>query len=156
MALSTFLRNDLGGSSGTSTSSPGKVKGEPYTALETERPVPSFGVALKPKKTRGRWGNQSESANLAQREDFKLLWNLSTSQLLWGWKEVVVEGEIPKTEQTPFQIEDVNWEPLSDVRTAGIPNLDIQMKARTQDSAEIEDNGTTSGHLVVLSIMVKR
>ena len=54
MALSTFLRNDLGGSSGTSTSSPGKVKGEPYTALETERPVPSFGVALKPKKTRGR------------------------------------------------------------------------------------------------------
>jgi hypothetical protein len=70
----------------------------------------------------------------------------------------VVEGEIPRTEQTPFQIEDVNWEPLSDVRTAGTPNLDIQveMKARTQDSAEIEDNGTTSGHLVVLSIMVRR
>ena len=52
----------------------------------------------------------------------------------------------------------MNWEPLSDVRTAGIPNLDIQveMKAQTQNSAEIEDNGTTSGYLVVLSIMVKR
>ena len=38
------------------------------------------------------------------------------------------------------------------MRTAGTPNLDIQveMKAQTQDSAEIEDNGTTSGHLVVL------
>ena len=52
----------------------------------------------------------------------------------------------------------MNWEPLSDVRTAGTLNLDVQveMKARTQDSAKIEDNGTTSGHLVVLSIMVRR
>jgi hypothetical protein len=54
MALSTFLRNDSGGSSGTSRSSPGKVKGEPQTASETERPVSSFGVALKPKRTKGR------------------------------------------------------------------------------------------------------
>ena len=28
----------------------------------------------------------------------------------------------------PVQIEDVNWEPLSDVRTAGPPNLDIQVE----------------------------
>jgi len=31
----TFLTKVLGGSSGKSTCSPGKVKGEPYTALET-------------------------------------------------------------------------------------------------------------------------
>ena len=84
MALSTFLTKVLGGSSGKSTCSPGKVKGEPYTASETERPVSSFGVALKPKRTR------------EMRE--------------------------------PVQIEDVNWEPLSDVRTAGPPNLDIQVE----------------------------
>jgi hypothetical protein len=44
------------------------------------------------------------------------------------------------------------------VRTAGTPNLEIQVeiKARAQDSAEMEDKGTASGHLVVLSIMVKR
>jgi len=44
------------------------------------------------------------------------------------------------------------------VRTAGTPNLDtqVEIKARTQDSAEMEDKGTASGHLVVLSIMVRR
>ena len=42
-----FFRKVSGGSSGTSASSPGKVKGDPYTALGTERPVSSFGVALK-------------------------------------------------------------------------------------------------------------
>ena len=81
-----------------------------------------------------------------------------TSLLLFGWNEVVVEAEIPKTEHTPFQIEYVNWEPLSDVRTAETQNLDIQveMKAQTQYSVEMEDKGTTLGHLVVLSIMVRR
>ena len=54
MDLLTFLRKASGSSSGMSTSSPGRVKGEPYTASETERPVSSFGVALKPKRTRGR------------------------------------------------------------------------------------------------------
>jgi hypothetical protein len=70
----------------------------------------------------------------------------------------VVEAEIPRIEQTPVQIEDVNWEPLSDVITAGTPNLEIQVeiRARAQDSAVMEVKGTASGHLVVLSIMVNR
>ena len=69
-----------------------------------------------------------------------------------------MEAEIPNIEQTPVQIENVNWEPLSDVRTAGTPNLEIQVeiKAPAQDSAEMEDKGTPSSHLLVLSIMVKR
>ena len=35
--------------------------------------------------------------------------------------------------------------------TAGTPNLEIQVeiRARAQDSAEMEDKGTASGHLVV-------
>jgi hypothetical protein len=55
-------------------------------------------------------------------------------------------------------MEEVNWLPLSEVRVSGTPNLEIQVEinARTQDSAEIEDNGTTSGHLVLLSIIVSR
>jgi len=55
-------------------------------------------------------------------------------------------------------MEETNWLPLSEVRVAGTPNLATQaaMKARTQDSAVIEDKGTTSGHLVLLSIMVSK
>jgi len=41
-----------------------------------------------------------------------------------------VEAEIPKTEQTPVQIEDVNWQPLSNVRTAETPNLDTQAEMK--------------------------
>ena len=54
-------------------------------------------------------------------------------------------------------MEEVNWAPLSKVRRAGTTNLEIQveMKARAQDSAEMEDRGMASGHLEVLSIMVR-
>ena len=41
-----------------------------------------------------------------------------------------MEAEIPKTEQTPVHIEDMNWEPLSDVRTAGTPNLATQAEMK--------------------------
>ena len=78
--------------------------------------------------------------------------------LLWGWNAVVVDVEIPREEQTPAQTKDVNCVPLSEVRTAGMPNLDTQVdkKAQAQDSAEIELNGATSGHQVVRSIIVRR
>ena len=77
--------------------------------------------------------------------------------LFWGWNAVVVD-EIPREEQTPAQMEDVNCAPLSEVRKAGTPNLDTQVdkKARVQDSAKIELNGATSGHRVVQSIKVRR
>ena len=67
--------------------------------------------------------------------------------LLWGWNAVFVNVEIPREEQTPAQTEEVNCAPLSEVRTAGTPNLETQVdkKARAQDSAEIELNGATSG-----------
>ena len=61
-------------------------------------------------------------------------------------------------EQTYDQMEDVNWEPPSKVRRAGTPNLEthVEMKARTQASGVIEERGTASGHLEVLSIIVRR
>ena len=51
-------------------------------------------------------------------------------------------------EQTPVQMEEVNWVPLLELRTAGTLNLEIQVeiKAQTQDSVEIEAKGATSSH----------
>ena len=65
--------------------------------------------------------------------------------------------ETPRTEQTSDQTAEVNWAPLSEVRRAGTPNLEtqVEMKAREQDSAVMEDSGTASGHLEVLLIMVR-
>ena len=55
------------------------------------------------------------------------------------------------------QMEDVNWAPRSAVKRAETPKHEIQVeiKARAQDSAEIEVNGVASGHGVVQSIIVK-
>ena len=60
----------------------------------------------------------------------------------------MVNAEIPREEQTPARMEEVNCAPLSEVRTARTPNLEIQVdkKAWVQDSAEIKLNGATSGH----------
>ena len=68
---------------------------------------------------------------------------------------VVVEAKIPRDKQTPDQMEEVNRVALSEMRMAGTPNLETQVerKARTQDSAEIEANKATSGQGVILSIM---
>ena len=56
-----------------------------------------------------------------------------------------------------LRTEDVNCAPLLEVKVAGMPNLDIQVeiKALTQVSVEIEDKGTASGQRVVLSIIVR-
>ena len=64
---------------------------------------------------------------------------------------------MPRIRQTPAQTEDVNCAPLSEVKVAGTPNLDIQVeiKALTQASVEIEDIGTASGQPVVISIIVR-
>ena len=61
-------------------------------------------------------------------------------------------------EQTSDQTEDVNWEPLSEVRRAGTLNLEtqVEMKALGQASPVMEERGTAYGHLEVLSIMVRR
>ena len=77
--------------------------------------------------------------------------------LLLGWNAVVVDAEIPREEHTPAQTEEVNCAPLSEVMTAGTPNLKIQLdkKMRAQNSAEIELNGATSCHQVVRSIIVR-
>ena len=47
--------------------------------------------------------------------------------------------------------------PLSDVKVARTPNIEIkvEMKALTQTSIEMENKGTASGHRVFLSIIVK-
>ena len=60
-------------------------------------------------------------------------------------------------DQTSAQTVDLNWDPLSEVRRDGTPNLETQeeMKALAQTSAVMEDRGTASIHLEVLSIMVR-
>ena len=52
---------------------------------------------------------------------------------------------LPRNEKTLAQTEEVNCAPLSEVRTAGMQNLEIQVerKAMAQDSAEIELNEAT-------------
>ncbi len=51
-----------------------------------------------------------------------------------------------------------NWTPLSEVRTAGTPNLLTQLlkKAAAQLAVEVLTKGTASAHLVLLSTMVSR
>ena len=65
---------------------------------------------------------------------------------------------IPRTEQTSDQTEDVNCALRSKVSRAGTPNLEtqVEIKARAQVSAVLEDSGTALGHLEVLSIIVSR
>ena len=66
--------------------------------------------------------------------------------------------EIPRIEQASDQTEDVNCDPRSEVKRAGTPNLEthIEMKTRAQAWEVMEDRGTVSGHLEVLSIIVRR
>ena len=61
-------------------------------------------------------------------------------------------------EQTSDQMEDVNWAPRSEVRIDGTANLEtqVEIKAQVQDSEVMEDSGTASGHLEILSIIVRR
>ena len=61
-------------------------------------------------------------------------------------------------EQTSDQTEDVNNTPRSEVRRDGTRNLETQVEIKTQaqDSEVMEDSGTASGHLEVLSIIVRR
>ena len=63
---------------------------------------------------------------------------------------------MPNLFQRTSHTADVNWTPLSVVMVAGTPNLDIQpaTRASAQAVAVVEDRGTTSTHLVLLSIMV--
>ena len=66
--------------------------------------------------------------------------------------------EIPRTEQTSDQTEDVNCAPRSEVSRAGTPNREtqVEIKALAQGSAVMEDSRTASGHLEVLLIIVSR
>ena len=61
-------------------------------------------------------------------------------------------------EQTSDQTEDVNNTPRSEVRRDGTRNLETQVEIKTQaqDSEVMEDSRTASGHLEVLSIIVRR
>ena len=63
---------------------------------------------------------------------------------------------MPSLLQRTCQTAEVNWTPLSVVMAAGTPNLEIQLatKASAQAVAVVEVRGTTSTHLVDLSIMV--
>jgi hypothetical protein len=53
---------------------------------------------------------------------------------------------------------DMNWASLSDVMVAGTPNLDTQpaKRALAQSAAVMDERGTASSHLDVLSIIVNR
>ena len=66
--------------------------------------------------------------------------------------------KISRVEQTSGQTKDVNCAPLSEVSRAGTPKPEtqVEIKAQAQVSAVMEDCGTASGHLEVLSIIVSR
>jgi hypothetical protein len=63
-----------------------------------------------------------------------------------------------RREQRDFQREEVNCGPRSEVIMAGTPKWDIHevRRAWAQSAAVVEESGTTSGHLVVRSMMVNR
>ena len=63
---------------------------------------------------------------------------------------------MPSLLQRTCQTAEVNWTPLFVVMAAGTPNLEIQpaTKVSVQAVAVVEVRGTTSTHLVDLSIMV--
>lgn len=52
----------------------------------------------------------------------------------------------------------VNWEPLSEVRSKGMPKRAIQLKTKALAHVlvSVSFSGIASGHLVKLSIMVRR
>ncbi len=58
----------------------------------------------------------------------------------------------------PAHRADVNWDPLSDVMLAGTPNRVTQpaKRALAQSAAVMYESGMASGHLKVLSMIVKR
>ena len=66
--------------------------------------------------------------------------------------------EILRMEQTSDQTEGVNWAPRSEVRIDGTPNLEtqVEIKAQAEDSEVMEDNGTASDKLEILSIIARR
>ena len=70
------------GNAGLQRNSPGMVRGKPSTASETERPVSSLGTILKPKRTRGKWRNQSELAKGERRADLGEQWKCSIIPVL--------------------------------------------------------------------------
>ncbi len=65
---------------------------------------------------------------------------------------------MPSLWQRPLHTAEVNCTPLSEVTTAGTPNLLTQplRKASTQLGVVVLANGIASGHLVLRSTMVKR
>ena len=71
---------------------------------------------------------------------------------------VVLILQIPRTEQTSDQTDDVNCAPRFEVNRAGTPNREnlVEIKAQAQVSVVMEDSGMASGHLEVLSIIVSR
>ena len=68
----------------------------------------------------------------------------------------MVEREIFNVSQTLAQIEDVNLATWSEVKRAGTPKHEIQLeiKACAQDSADMEVNGVASGQRYVRPIII--
>ena len=52
---------------------------------------------------------------------------------------MVVDREIPREQQTPVQIEEINCVPLSEVRTEGTPNLATLQKDEGSDTGFSSD-----------------
>ncbi len=65
---------------------------------------------------------------------------------------------MPRVAHSSPHTAEENWTPLSEVRTAGTPNLLTQLlkKAAAQLAVEVLTKGIASAHLVLLSTMVSR
>jgi hypothetical protein len=112
----SFARNFWEESSGRAGNWEGRMRGVPKTASAGEWLESSWGVDRKARRKKGRWETQSEEAQRAVRVALRRRWVLSIIPLDWGWKAVVWMWEIWSRVVREDQREEVNWEPLSEVR----------------------------------------
>jgi hypothetical protein len=84
-----------------------------------------MGVYRKERRKKGRCETQSEEAQQAVRVALWRRWVLSIIPLDWGWKAVVGMWEIWRRVVREDQREEVNWEPLSEVRVWGMPKREM-------------------------------
>ena len=54
---------------------------------------------------------------------------------------MVVEGEISREKQTLVQTKEVNWDPQSDVRTEGTPNLNCNPREEKGSDTRFGSDG---------------
>jgi hypothetical protein len=156
VSFNAFTKSSTGRSHGD-RSWLGRLTAAPNTNSADETALSSFGAARKPSNTHGKCCGHSAPASLALSASFSWRCARSIMPFDWGWKAVVVMCCMCRVEQSTFQIAEQNWVPLSDVITAGTPNLEIHVSTRASAHvrASMFLSGVASSHLVLRSIIVR-